>query len=72
MQIKEKRVAAALAAVELYLQQEEAEAETQRRMIASEQGPVAAIDPGHWAQAGRLEMMSVRRMMQMRAFSRTR
>lgn len=70
MQKKEKRVAAALAAVQLYLQQEEAEARS--RMDQADQCPVAAIDPGYWAQAGRLEMMSVRRMMQMRAFSRTR
>ena len=68
MQNKGKRMAAALAAVQQYLQEEEAAA-----LAALEQPTVpmnVAVDQGAWAQAGRMEAMSARRMMQMRAFAR--
>ena len=70
--MQNKKVAAALAAVQLYLQQEEAEA------AASVLPPVATAardmttEPGGWAQSGRLDMMSGRRMIQLRAFSNAR
>ena len=70
MQKRGKQVAAALAAVQQYLQEEEAAA-----LAAMEQAAparIATVDPGAWAQAGRAEMMGLRRMMQMRAFARIR
>lgn len=75
MKIRQKQVAAALAAVEQYLQEEEAAAVAETAAaLAPAAGPerIAAVDPGHWAQAGRMEAMGMRRMMQMRAFSRAR
>ena len=69
MQNKQRRVAAALAAVQLYLQEEEAAALVVQEQAAT--APKIAVDPGAWAQAGRIEAMSARRMMQMRAFART-
>ena len=69
MQKREKRVAAALAAVQLYLQEEEAAAQA---MLEQSIVPASVpVDQGAWAQAGRMETMSMRRMMQMRAFART-
>lgn len=71
MQKREKQVAAALAAVQQYLQEEEAAA-----LAAMEQAPaparLQAVDPGAWALAGRMEMMSGHRMMQMRVLARIR
>lgn len=71
MKIRQKQVAAALAAVEQYLQEEEAAAQA---ALVPAAGPerITAVDPGHWAQAGRMEAMGMRRMMQMRAFARAR
>ena len=69
MQKREKRVAAALAAVQLYLQEEAAAAQA-----VLEQSIVPAnvsVDQGAWTQAGRMEAMGARRMMQMRVFART-
>jgi hypothetical protein len=65
MKIRQKQVAAALAAVDLYLRQEEAEALAALEPAA----PRAAAEPGAWAQAGRLDMMGLRRLMQMRAIA---
>jgi len=70
--MQNKKVAAALAAVSLYLQQEEAEAAA----IGLSEGVSAPIkmaaEPGAWAQSGRLDMMAGRRMIQLRAFSNAR
>ena len=68
--MQKKKVAAALAAVQLYMQQEADEA-----AIAAQGEPlVPAInrEPGQWAQSGRLDMMNGRRMIQLRAFSNAR
>jgi len=70
MKIKQKQVAAALAAVELYLQEEEAAAQAASAAAVPER--IVAVDPGHWAQAGRMEAMSMRRMMQMRVLASAR
>ena len=70
MQKVDKKVAAALAAVQLYLQQEEeaasylAEAAVPARNMLSE--------PGQWAQSGRIDMMAGRRMIQLRTFANRR
>ncbi|MDR2451811.1 MAG: hypothetical protein LBE85_08615 [Candidatus Accumulibacter sp.] len=65
MKIRQKQVAAALAAVDLYLRQEEAEA-------LEAPAPRVAAEPDAWALAGRLDAMGLRRLMQMRAFAHTR
>ncbi|MFZ4536400.1 hypothetical protein [Propionivibrio sp.] len=70
MQKAGKKVAAALAAVQLYLQQEEEAASYQAEPLSS--GSNIPTDPGQWAQSGRMEMMSGRRMVQLRAFSNAR
>ncbi|MDR2112541.1 MAG: hypothetical protein LBQ62_05515 [Candidatus Accumulibacter sp.] len=67
MKMRQKQVAAALAAVDLYLREEAAALAAQAEMATER---VAAADPGFWAQAGHMEAMGVRRMMQMRAFAR--
>jgi len=65
--MNEKKLAAILAATQLYLEHEAASAQ-----------PAAAVptrpppEPGHWAQAGRQELMSGRRMIELRAFARAR
>jgi hypothetical protein len=65
MNIRQKQVAAALAAVGQYLEEEQAALMTQ-----AETAPRSVADPGFWAQAGRIEAMGVRRMMQMRVLAR--
>ena len=65
--MNEKKLAAILAATQLFLEQEAAPAE-----------PAAAAptrpppEPGAWAQAGRQELMSGRRMIELRVFAGTR
>jgi hypothetical protein len=68
MQNKAKKITAALAAVQMYLEQEEA-ALIQEQPAVSAQRPV---EPGPWAQFGRADMMTGRRMIQLRAFSGVR
>jgi hypothetical protein len=70
MKIKQKQVAAALAAVTQYLQEEEAAAQAAQALAAA--GRAAPAEPGFWAQAGRMESMGMRRLMQMRAIARIR
>jgi hypothetical protein len=66
MKIRQKQVAAALAAVDLYLEEEAA-----ALAARAPAGPARVIaDPGAWAQAGRLDAMSLRRLMQLHAFAR--
>jgi len=63
---KKKKLAAALAAVSLYLQQEEAAVyEQQASRSDSRMAGFSA-----WAQSGYQEMMAMRRLIQLRAFSR--
>jgi hypothetical protein len=67
MKIRQKQVAAALAAVDLYLLEEEAAAAAALTPAV----PARAIaEPGAWAQAGRLDAMGMRRLMQLHAFAR--
>ena len=71
MQAKGKKYAAALAAVQLYLEEEAALA--QAEAVATPAPPSLALrEPGQWAQSGRMEMMAGRRMIQLRAFSNGR
>lgn len=71
--MQKKKVAAALAAVELYLQQE-ADAAQAAAAVSLAASPVRDMssEPGQWAQSGRLDMMSGRRLMQLRAFANAR
>ena len=69
MQKADKKLAAALAAVQLYMQWEEEAANSQIDMVSS---VVIPSEPNQWAQAGRAEMMSGRKMVQFRAFSNAR
>jgi len=70
MQKRGKKVAAALAAVQLYLQQEEDAACAQAVQVAPARN--MPIEPGQWAQSGRVDMMTGRRLIQLRAFSNAR
>jgi len=63
---KKKKLAAALAAVSLYLQQEEATALEQQ--VPFGETPGAAYSP--WGLSGCQEMMTMRRLIQIRAFTR--
>jgi hypothetical protein len=63
---KKKKLAAALAAVSLYLQQEEAMAYEQQESLKQQKGEV--FSP--WAQSGSQEMMAMRRLIQLRTFTR--
>jgi len=70
MQKAGKKLAAALAAVQLYLQEEADAANAAATMAAASRVPPK--EPGQWAQSGRGEQMTGRRMMQLRAFSNAR
>jgi len=70
MQKTGKKQIAALAAVQLYLQEETEAASAQAALAAT--SPVPPMEPGQWAQSGRVDMMTGRRMIQMRAFSGAR
>ncbi len=70
MQKRARKIAAALAAVQLYLQMEEDEAAASYQLEPV--SPVRPIEPGQWAQSGRVDMMAGRRMIQLRAFSNAR
>lgn len=63
MAAKAKKVAAALAAVNLYLQQEQEALEQQE----NERQP---MQYSSWGQSGRQDIMNMRRMIQMRLFTR--
>lgn len=60
-----KKMAAALAAVNAYLMQEE-EAAYQAQLAAAK--PPAPTGPSLWAIAGRQDIMNFRRLIQMKAF----
>ena len=70
MQKTGKKLAAALAAVQLYLQEEAEAANAQAVMAAASRVP--PVEPGQWAQSGRVDMMMGRRLIQLRAFSNAR
>jgi hypothetical protein len=64
---KRKKMAAALAAVSLYLQQEEAVAtQAQQALLKKPE----SFEFSQWGQSGRQEMMAMRRLIQMRTFTR--
>lgn len=67
----EKKMAAALAAVSAYMQQEQ-EAYADALTEAMEGPKAPAIELNHWGQSGRQGMMAMRNMMQMKAFDRFR
>lgn len=70
MRNTDKKIAAVLAATRLYMQQEEEAANAP--LEAQSAGARPALEPGQWAQSGRIGMMGDRRMMQLRAFSNVR
>lgn len=70
--MQKKKVAAALAAVQLYMQQEADEAGAAMAAQAESFVPARGGEPGQWAQSGRIDMMNGRRMIQLRAFAHTR
>ncbi len=61
----QKKMAAALAAVNAYLQMEEAAA----AQAALQRSPVPANLQSCWSQSGRQDMMTMRRLIQLRTFS---
>lgn len=66
----EKKMAAALAAVSMYLQQEEAACQHSADSLSQAQQPQQALSL--WGHSGRQEMMTMRNLIQMRAFGRLR
>ncbi|MFT3847475.1 MAG: hypothetical protein QM739_02025 [Propionivibrio sp.] len=71
MSNKGKKFAAAMAAVQQYLQEEE-DALAQAELAAQATAVAPSCEAGQWAQSGRIEMMAGRRMIQLRAFSNIR
>jgi len=67
MEMRQKKMAAALAAVNAYLQQEESQVATTPSEPALQ---LAQVAEGGWVISGRMEMMTMRRLIQMRAFGR--
>ena len=63
---KGKKVAAALAAVSLYLQEEEAMAQEQQNIQVNKR----VSEFSQWGQSGRQDMMTMRRLVQLRTFTR--
>lgn len=63
---KKKKVSAAIAAVSFYLQQEEAIALEQQASVM--ENKAAVFSP--WGQSGSQEMMTMRKLIQLRAFTR--
>jgi hypothetical protein len=71
MEKMEKKIAAALAAVSAYMQQEqEAYAEAVNKAMEGPKAP--AIELNLWGQSGRQGMMTMRNLMQMKGFDRSR
>ena len=67
----EKKMAAALAAVSAYMQQEqEAYADAVKEAMEGPKAP--ALQLNHWGQSGRQSMMAMGNLMQMKAFDRFR
>ena len=62
-----KKMAAALAAVNAYMLQEE-EAAYQAQLAAQAAAKAAVALPSLWALAGRQDIMTYRRMVQLKAF----
>ena len=71
MKNMEKKMAAALAAVSAYMQQEQ-EACAEALAAAVEHKAPPAMGPNLWGQSGRQSMMAMRNLMQMKVFDRLR
>ena len=69
MASKEKKMAAALAAVSAYMQQEQ---EAYQEKLAAAAAPRAAERLNLWGLSGRQAMAQVRNMMQLKALHRLR
>ena len=67
----QKKMAAALAAVSAYMQQEE-EAYAKAVAAAMEPPKPPTIQMNYWGQSGRQDMMTLRNLMQLKAFDRFR
>jgi hypothetical protein len=67
----EKKMAAALAAVSAYMQQEQ-EAYAGALAAAVEPSAPPVVAANLWGQSGRQSMMAMRNLMQMKAFDRLR
>ncbi len=65
----QKKMAAALAAVNAYLQMEENDAAS-RHLANTMQPP--ALQQNAWSQSGRQDMMMMRKLIQMRTFAHLR
>lgn len=65
----QKKMAAAIAAVNAYLQIEESDAAGQH--LANAQQP-PSIQQNAWSQSGRQDMMMMRKLIQMRTFAHLR
>jgi hypothetical protein len=65
---KSKKIAAALAAVNGYMQEEESLAQQSRTAKAERLRAQQGIGP--WALTGRQQIMSMRQLIQMKTFSR--
>jgi len=63
---KNKKMAAALAAVGLYLEQEQAIIAWQQEVLEEPK----ITDSSQWGQSGRQEMMMMRRLTELRTFRR--
>ena len=69
MTSKEKKMAAAMAAVSAYMQQEQ---EAYQDKLAAAAKPKAGELPNLWGQSGRQAMAQMRNLMQIKAFHRFR
>ena len=74
MRTQTRKLAAALAAVEQYLEQEAAEAAAQSAALVAANTSVVVprSEPGAWAHSGAIDMMAGRRLIQLRAFANRR
>lgn len=66
---KKKKMAAALSAVNAYLEQEEAARQAQ---VVEREPSVCDYGLSQWSHSGRQEMMAMRRLVQLRIFDRFR
>ncbi len=67
---RQKKMTAALAAVNAFVQQEDEAAAAVNISVLPPQTQAGALNL--WGPSGRLEMMSLRRLVQIRAFGRIR
>jgi hypothetical protein len=68
---QEKKMAAAMAAVSAYLQEEQ-QAAYEAMALAAAPPKTPRIELNLWGQSGRQSMMQMRNLMQIRAFDRIR